>query len=528
VNDAPPGPRFTAGCLLLALALALLVRAPYDAGNDFVPGDGALFLRMLEALRANGYALPFSVEFNGRTLPFAYPPLGFYLGAALIDLGLPPLAVLRWVPLVFNLATVVLAVLLAARVLRRRDRLLYAALLFPLLPQSYEWLIMGGGLTRSPGFAFTLLALLAATYAGSPAHRRSALVLCALALAAALLTHLEWGVTAGVAVTLWLVVHEGRASGRTLLALGAAAAALSAPWWLAVIARHGVAPFAYASKTGYWNISLFAHSFLTLDLLRDNAYLIWPVVIGWLDGLGRRRWFVPLWLVAIFVTTPRHAPSPATVPVALLAAAGLSIAGAYVMDLVRAPMQGAPRARPFLAVLEHAPLRVPNYVLIIALFAGVYVLRTEVLNGGQAGPLGVLSPGARAGMDWIARNTPADAAWVVLSPTDQQPSDYTAEWFPVLAGRRSLTTAQGLEWLPDEAFLKQIQLNNTLRHYQDNAPGELAGFVAEQFCAARYVAVFIAGTPPDYGGFLASGRYELVYNEDAVVIFAKTGATPCK
>ena len=36
-----------------------------------------------------------------------------------------------------------------------------ATLAFALIPRSYEWLIMGGGITRAPGMLFALLALAA-------------------------------------------------------------------------------------------------------------------------------------------------------------------------------------------------------------------------------------------------------------------------------------------------------------------------------------------------------------------------------
>ena len=83
---------------------------------------------------------------------------------------------------------------------------LFAACAFALLPRSYEWLIMGGGLTRSLGllFAMAVLAQAVALYRSPSALRiATAGILAALAV----LTHLEMGLFLIYSLALFFLVY---------------------------------------------------------------------------------------------------------------------------------------------------------------------------------------------------------------------------------------------------------------------------------------------------------------------------------
>ena len=83
--------------LAVLLGAFLYLYPPYLAG--FPINDGGLFYTMMRAIQANGFRLPETIHYNGLNIPFAYPPLGFYVGAALSTvLHVDPLLVLRWFP----------------------------------------------------------------------------------------------------------------------------------------------------------------------------------------------------------------------------------------------------------------------------------------------------------------------------------------------------------------------------------------------------------------------------------------------
>ena len=67
--------------LFLAVLLGGWVRfyPPILAG--FPINDGGMFDVMIQELRANAYKLPAITSYNFSGIPYAYPPLGFYLVA---------------------------------------------------------------------------------------------------------------------------------------------------------------------------------------------------------------------------------------------------------------------------------------------------------------------------------------------------------------------------------------------------------------------------------------------------------------
>ncbi len=50
-------------------------------------------------------------------------------------------------------------------------------------------------------------------------------------------------------------------------------------------------------------------------------------------------------------------------------------------------------------------------------------------------------------MKWITNNTPKDSDFVIMEINSTWSVDKVSEWFPTIAGRKSITTVQGTEWL---------------------------------------------------------------------------------
>ena len=65
------------------MIVGLVVRAVPLVAAGFPLNDGGLFYAMAEDVRRAGFALPMYSSYNGVGIPFVYPPLAFYLAAAL-------------------------------------------------------------------------------------------------------------------------------------------------------------------------------------------------------------------------------------------------------------------------------------------------------------------------------------------------------------------------------------------------------------------------------------------------------------
>ena len=151
------------GILLLLVSIILggwfRIFPPLQAG--FPINDGGLFYSMIEALQNNGFRIPQFVEYNGLEIPFVYPPLGFYVAATVSTvLDVDIFTTLRWIPAIVLIGTIPAVYTLAKALLNSKLEAGLAALIYALLPRSIMWLIMGGGITRSFGQLFLILAAL--------------------------------------------------------------------------------------------------------------------------------------------------------------------------------------------------------------------------------------------------------------------------------------------------------------------------------------------------------------------------------
>ncbi len=421
----------------LAVAAALAFRLPVVARADFPVYDGGLFSVMAGEIAANGFALPRFTSYNGGDVPFAYPPLGLYVTALIHRAtGIPILAIVQWLPLALSLLAVAAFAALARRLLPTARAAVLAAVIFPLLPYSYQWVIMGGGVTRALGFLFALLAATALVDASSSPSART-LALAALATAGAVLSHPEFAVFALVsAVLIPALLARGRARLTIPVGVAAAALVLSSPWWATVLARFGSAPFRAAATSTPFDLRGLVGAAVVFPFTAE-PYLRVLGVLGLLGVLmlaATGRALVPAWLVLTLATIPRNGSTPLTVPIALAAAVCLD-----ELLLPAAALAGRRSGRRWAAAA--APLAVGGWVLAYAALENwVLLQRADVL-------LPVLSQGEREVSNWAARHTAAGSAFLIVTSTSAEQRDPLAEWFPALAGRTSVATAQGGEWI---------------------------------------------------------------------------------
>ena len=109
---------WTGTILGIAILFGIFVRVLPAFLSGFPINDGGMFSVMMRDLRVNGFALPTYTTYNYMDIPYAYPPLGFYLGAFLELIGISDMQILTWLPAIFTAFTVPLFYLLAKQLMR--------------------------------------------------------------------------------------------------------------------------------------------------------------------------------------------------------------------------------------------------------------------------------------------------------------------------------------------------------------------------------------------------------------------------
>ena len=291
------------GFLLIPTFAALLVRAIPVLQASFPLNDGGLFVAMAGQVSANGYIPPVDVEYNGIELPFAYPPLGIYLTAFVRDvLGIRLIDVAHYLPLVFAVLTVPIVALICLEILGGALPAAAATMGYALAPRAWEWLVGGGGVTRSVGvFLAMLTVFVVVRYRSQPHVRSGALVGAVAALAA--LTHPQVALFVLVSlIVLWFPTTLRRSDpwpGMITIAVGMFAIA---PWVLLVIARHGVQPLTSALSSGDGVTSaifnFFSFAFTGAPLV--DIFLVLAIT-GLILSLAARNFVIPAWAAILMV-----------------------------------------------------------------------------------------------------------------------------------------------------------------------------------------------------------------------------------
>ena len=460
------GRRLEYQALGLAMVLAAIVYGFYLEQSSFPLNDGGLFYAMIRDIQHAHYALPRVTSYDPR-IPFVYPPLPLYIAAALagathIDL----LTVLRLLPPAVTLATIPAFFLLARRLLRSDYAVAVAVLAFALVPGTFMWRIMGGGITRSFGLLFALLAIYYLLRQLETSSRWAVLATGVFA-GLTLLSHPE--ASGFLALSAVLVLAWYGRSKRALagaVVAGLVALVVSSPWWLTVLHRFGLGPFVAVLHGGSGNI---VHG-LTVFVLawRIGLETLFPLMgvlglLGMVSLCAQRRLLLPVWLAAeCVVVDPRAGDQFAVVPLSL--AAGIGVAEVLVPALARLTARNRAASepgvlRPASRVAEHRWSRPAVTLLGLALICAMFNAIA------QQDPLGTLSPADRVAIQWAAEHTPASSSFLIIpGDTSRQISttawtkDRVAEWFPALAGRHSAITPQGQEWVGDfDQTVKQYE-----------------------------------------------------------------------
>ena len=453
----------------ISILLGIYLRASLVMRADFPLNDGGLFWTMTQDLIQNHFVLPPSTTYNLASLPYAYPPGAFYLNGWLSQgLHIPLTDLFRYMPLFFCILGLFLVYPIALIVLNSPRMALMASFAFASLQPSFGWLIMGGGVTRSPAIFFSMLAIFATLKAAKARRNLPFLLLSAVSMTLSAYFHLEitW-VSALVLVLIYAYYDHSRRIWTFFATHLLVGALLLSPYFVTVGIVHGVQPFFNAFSSGHRD---FSSSLGLLLVPNYTAELIFPImavagVLGVLASLASRQYLPIFWLLLITLINPRSVHRSAALPEVLLIAAGLETALFRGVASWLSPSSLTVPPHPKSA-LSLAKLHFPFFgaaLLILYAFLLTFVGQSYLY------PARVLSVDERAAFTWVSNHTSPDAVFLTLPAAISWEIDWIAEWFPTLTNRQDVLTVQGYEWV-DGLFDQRMQVYADLMGCENQVP----------------------------------------------------------
>jgi hypothetical protein len=509
--------------LFLALIVGGYVRLAYVLASPFPLNDGGLFYRMTQELIANQFRLPVLTDYNHLSIPYAYPPLAFYLTGGLSQVfGWSLLEIYRLLPAIVTLLTIPAFYLLARDMTDDDNQQAIAVIIFALSPVTYNWAIMGGGVTRSIAF---LAALLTLHFLFRLFVKKEQLNLLWVAILTSLtiLTHPETGFhTAAAVPVFWLFFQRTKKGTIQTLSMGAMTIILTSPWWLTVILRHGIAPFSSAFLTAGQDGNAFFDLFnlsITDEIgIKSIGFL---GMIGLFLFIARKDYFLPVLLLFSYFVAPRSAKIFIAPMLAILA----SYALVKMMNLLKQWNQVSAEKSHNLSLASSVTAKILFALLFFQWFTnGVRVLMPFTYIK--------MTEADMTAFDWVAANTAEDSRFVILTGYLWS-SDPVSEWMPALTTRTSVATVQGTEWLGDGRFLEAVVGARVLQNCRDQSTACLDDW-AEAY-NAEYDHVYIRKQELDVEEgkefipvksalaelLKTDADYRLVYETQEVSIFEK-------
>jgi len=509
------------------LVVGLAVVALYLATNDYPAYGAGLYIETADAVRANGYALPATVPHYGpEGVPFAYPPLMFYILAVLRDVGAGAFAMALYLPPLVTVAALVPTYLLGRDVVGDRRAGTAAALLVVLHPQVLEWHISAGGLVRAPAFVFALWG----SYAALRLFRdgdREWLLPGLFAVALVVHTHPTYTVfTVATYLLFWAGYDRSPAGLVRGAVVGFGALALALPWLATVAGHHGVSVFSGAAGT---HGGLFGVVYRLREWGPTGALVPMAIAVGL---LGTRHRVLGAWTVAVWLLFAQPRFTYAVGAIAVVAAV-VELAGRGYLDGAVALVDralghagsGPPdRADGGVARPRVGVARAVVAALVVLSLVGLGSVGAEFAGAGGTTPEFVDDADVAA-MTWAAEETGPDATFVVLGDA--------AEWFPVHTDRTILVSPWGAEWRGPDTYQRHLDafVNGSECANRSCAEEAMASIDARpDYVYVPKGAYTVRG---DYehandtleSTFAESPRYERVFENEGVVVFRTVTAS---
>ena len=518
----------TVAFVVLATVLGAYVRLAPVLSSDFPLNDGALFSAMVGDLQNAGYRLPEFANFNSHQIPYAYPPLGFYVAGLLVDIfKWNLLDVVRILPAVFSVLTIPAFYLLAREILKSTSQAVIAVFAFALVPRSFEWLIMGGGLSRAPGFFFSILAIYCA-YLMYTRLSNKYFVYTAIFFGLTILSHPEmaWNVLIAIGLFLLFVNHSQKAFYKTIL-VGVGVFLISTPWWLSVVLSHGLPTLMAGFRSGY-NIYLFIGPFLGFNF-GDELFL---QLVGLLGLLGffvcvfKKQFLLPVWFFSIFILSPRSGATNATLPLSMLAGIGMDliITASTIVILPSTSPQVGGTGQNISGIENLLQNRFSRW--FVGFFIIFLLIGAAILPVFRPDTLKAISLEEREAMYWVADHTPAVSKFLIITSLESFGVDGVSEWFPYFSDRENLTLVQGSEWVPGGYASKWWSYLEVQRCANDDKVclDDWADERNEDFTHVYITKFRPGGVKSDRGLLISlnnSDEYDRIYDTGSVAIFER-------
>lgn len=511
-----------------AILFGFLIRATPAYLRNFPLNDGGMFFTMVEDLISANLNLPETTSYNGLGIPYSYPPFAFYLLAFVSKhFHVPLLDLFKWTPVILSTLSIVAIYFLAKELTNEPLLASISSLSFAMLPATTTWLIMGGGVTRSFGMFFSILTIIF-SYRLYISGKWKDVILTSLFGSLLVYSHPEWTIQTVSTIFLFFVgIKEKKRNIFLTFIVAISVLLITMPWWLRIFQSNPSAHF-NAIQTGLYDL----YNLLPPIMLTIGREPYFPIIT--LSGIfgvayliiSRKIYWLGIWFLLPFIADPRIAFSVVTIPLSIASSYGLIILSQCFDFLGKLRLENlwvdSAVEQDFNQLWKSSMFRwVMGFFIIYSLLGGF----GNILQNSDV----VLDKEILESFDWVRNSIPHKSNFLVITgePLFTNPIQ---EWFYPMTKSNSLTTYQGVEWLPN--FYKSVSLNFWLQDCKFKTISCLDEWRVLSPVSFEYIYLYdgkvptlgleeITGSQSLSESLKQSEQFDLIYQSENVKIFSK-------
>jgi hypothetical protein len=470
--------------------------------------NGGLYLFFSEIIAQNNFSYPTYIPFyteNG--IPFAYPPLLFYILALMSKMFPIPLLILFiYTPTIISIVCIFAFYFLVKELFSEKSLILISTIIFALYPPLISYSAQGLFLVHGVGTLLFIIGLIL-VLRWMKCNNDTLIFFIGILFGLLLLSSPRCAFAYALVLLTVALLNPRKKTLFNGAFIVIIATLISSPWWITVIQNHGINVllngFMIRQPTAVFNI------FINIYLLNFYNYqlsLMAICLLGLFYYIIKKEFFLPVLFFLLVISGGYGVVIIPLIVIIILFSVGLL---KVIFPALKSILNADTPTKTLLALFF-------TLLLLTLILGGSYIQNRDFFESRYSSLKDDEKVNFEA-MYWIHQNTENTSTFIVkdVIASEQKNQFWIGDWFPAITHRKTLNTFYGNEWTnKPQLWLADLELSDCKDTYCFENVSSKYNF--------RYTHVYIIKYPENgyvISSFAHSDDYMLIFENSKVVIF---------
>jgi hypothetical protein len=494
--------------IILGIFLRLLPHIVMGFSSNLPLNNGGLYLFFSEIIMQNNFSYPAFIPFYTESgIPFAYPPLLFYLAALVSKLFHIPLLILFiYTPTIISIVCIFAFYFLVKELFSEKSLILVSTIIFALYPPLIAYSAQGLFLVHGVGTLLFILGFIL-VLRWMKGNNDTIIFFIGILFGLLLLSSPRCAFAYALVLLTVAFLNPRKKTFFGLACIVIIATLVSSPWWITVIQNHGITVlfngFMVRQPTAVFNI------FINIYVYNFYNYQLSLIIIGLLGlfyYIIKKEFFLPVLFFLLVLSGGYGVVSIPLIVVIILFSVGL-------VNVI------FPALKVILNADTPTKTLLPLFftILIVTLILGGSYIQNRDFFESRYSSLKDDETAQFEAMYWIEQNTENTSTFIVkdVIASEQKNQFWIGDWFPAITHRKTLNTFYGNEWSnKPQLWLSDLELSNC----KDTSCFENVSSTYN----FNYTHVYIIKYPENgyiISSFAHSDDYQVIFENRKVMLF---------